>query len=84
MTDADIRRNVEAELNFEPAVQNATAIGVAVKGGVTTLTGHVETYAEKWATERAAERVRRVRIMTASTTASDNPSRLRRRRGSST
>jgi len=57
MTDADIRRNVEAELNFEPAVQNATAIGVAVKGGVTTLTGHVETYAEKWATERAAERV---------------------------
>jgi osmotically-inducible protein OsmY len=57
MTDADIRRNVEAELNFEPAVQDATAIGVAVKGGVTTLTGHVETYAEKWATERAAERV---------------------------
>jgi len=57
MTDADIRRNVEAELNFEPAVQNATAIGVAVNSGVTTLTGHVETYAEKWATERAAERV---------------------------
>jgi quercetin dioxygenase-like cupin family protein len=30
---------------------------VAVTRGVTTLTGHVESYAEKWATERAAERV---------------------------
>jgi osmotically-inducible protein OsmY len=57
VTDADIRRSVEAELNWEPAVRDSTAIGVAVTRGVTTLTGHVESYAEKLATERAAERV---------------------------
>jgi osmotically-inducible protein OsmY len=57
MTDGDIRRNVEAELGWEPSVHDANAIGVGVKGGVTTLTGHVVSYAEKWAAERAAERV---------------------------
>jgi len=60
VTDADIRRNVEAELRWEPAVHDPTAIGVAVRDGVTTLTGHVESYAEQWATERAAERVKGV------------------------
>src|SRR4051812_39151339 len=57
MTDGDIRRNVEAELGWEPSVHDANAIGVGVKGGVTTLTGHVVSYAEKGAAERAAERV---------------------------
>ena len=57
MTDDQIRRNVEAELDWEPAVHNASAIGVGVTRGVTTLSGHVGTYAEKWASERAAERV---------------------------
>lgn len=57
MDDNDIRRNVEAELRWEPSVHDANAIGVGVKGGVTTLTGHAESYAEKWAAERAAERV---------------------------
>jgi osmotically-inducible protein OsmY len=57
VTDDQIRRNVEAELDWEPAVHNASAIGVGVTRGVTTLSGHVGTYAEKWASERAAERV---------------------------
>jgi osmotically-inducible protein OsmY len=57
VTDDQIRRNVEAELDWEPAVHNASAIGVGVTRGVTRLSGHVATYAEKWATERAAERV---------------------------
>jgi osmotically-inducible protein OsmY len=57
MNDTDIRRNVEAELRWEPSVHNANAIGVGVNGGVTTLTGHVSSYAEKRAAERAAERV---------------------------
>jgi len=57
VTDADIRRNVEAELTWEPAVHDPTAIGVAVRDGITTMTGHVESYAEQWAAERAAERV---------------------------
>ena len=57
MNDTDIRRNVELELNWEPSVKDATTIGVAVKGGVATLSGHTDSYMEKWAAERAAERV---------------------------
>jgi osmotically-inducible protein OsmY len=57
MNDADVRRNVETELKWEPSVSNANVIGVGVKDGVTTLSGHVDSYAEKWAAERAAERV---------------------------
>jgi VCBS repeat-containing protein len=57
MNDADVRRNVETELKWEPSVSNANVIGVGVKAGVTTLSGHVDSYAEKWAAERAAERV---------------------------
>ena len=41
---------------WDPAF-DATHIGVAVDNSVVTLTGHVETYAEKLAAERAAKRV---------------------------
>ena len=51
-TDADLRREVEAELAWDPAVKS-TAIGVAVKDGVVTLSGHLESYAEKRAIEKA-------------------------------
>ena len=57
MNDADVRREVETELKWEPSVTNGTAIGVGVQNGVTTLSGYVGSYAEKWAAERAAERV---------------------------
>jgi len=50
------KRDVEAELQWEPSV-NAAAIGVAVKDGIVTLTGHVATYDEKVAAARAATRV---------------------------
>ncbi len=53
MTDLDIKKNVEAELNWEPSV-NAAQIGVAVKDGVVTLNGRVDSYWEKVAAERAA------------------------------
>ena len=57
MSDADIRRNVETELNWEPSVTSASAIGVGVESGVTTLSGNVKSYAEQLAAVRAAERV---------------------------
>jgi osmotically-inducible protein OsmY len=57
MTDSEVRQNVEAELRWEPQVREATKFGVAVKGGVTTLSGNADSYAERWAAERAAERV---------------------------
>ena len=62
MSDLELKKNVEAELNWEPSI-NAAEIGVAVKDGVVTLTGRVESYWEKVAAERAAGRVARVRAI---------------------
>lgn len=55
-SDADLKKDVIAELAWDPAVES-TAIGVAVKDGVVTLTGHLDTYAGKHAAERALRRV---------------------------
>lgn len=52
-----LQQRVIDELEFDPAV-NAAHIGVSVRGSVVTLTGHVETFAEKFAAERAARRVK--------------------------
>ena len=56
-TDIAIRENVEAELRWDPRVHDSGRIGVAVKDGVAMLSGSLDTYGEKWAAERAAERV---------------------------
>jgi osmotically-inducible protein OsmY len=56
-TDAEIQNQVLAELKYEPRVQ-PNEIGVAVKDGVVTLTGHVDSYLKKWSAEKAAQRVR--------------------------
>ena len=62
MTDLELKKSVEAELSWEPSV-NAAEIGVAVKDGVVTLTGRVDSYWEKMAAERAAARVAGVRAI---------------------
>ncbi|MDI1272864.1 BON domain-containing protein [Polaromonas sp.] len=59
-TDAHIKADVTDELAWDPAV-NATGVGVAVREGVVTLTGHLDSYAEKHAVERAVHRVAGVR-----------------------
>ncbi len=55
-TDAELQEHVMAELKWEPTI-HAAEIGVAVKDGVVTLSGKVDSYAKKWAAERAAGRV---------------------------
>jgi osmotically-inducible protein OsmY len=55
-TDIALKADVIGELVWDPAVKE-TAIGVAVKDGVVTLTGHLDTYAEKDAAMRAVRRV---------------------------
>ena len=62
MTDAELQRDVLDELEWEPSV-DAAHIGVSVKDGVVTLTGHVSSYAEKYAAERAAKRVHGVKAV---------------------
>ena len=61
-TNAQVQNDVIAELNWEPSV-DATQIGVEVKDGVVTLSGHVSSYAEKWNAERAAQRVSGVKAL---------------------
>jgi osmotically-inducible protein OsmY len=62
MTDRELQEDVLRELEWEPSV-NAAHIGVAVKNGVVTLTGHVFSYAEKYAAEKATKRVHGVRAV---------------------
>lgn len=61
-TDTQLQADVLAELKWEPSV-NATGIGVQVKDGVVTLSGHVGTYFEKLHAERAAQRVADVKAL---------------------
>jgi osmotically-inducible protein OsmY len=61
-SDEDIQREVLAELKFEPRVV-PNEIGVAVKDGVVTLTGWVDSYTKRWAAEEAAHRVRGVQAV---------------------
>lgn len=55
--DDQIQRDVFEELKWDPRVA-PKGVGVAVKNGVVTLHGVVDTYATKWAAEDAALRVR--------------------------
>jgi len=59
ITDRSLRQSVLEELDIDPSF-DATDIGVAVENGVVTLTGHVRSYAQKLAVERAVQRVRGV------------------------
>jgi osmotically-inducible protein OsmY len=61
-TDEQIQKDVLAELKWEPRV-HPNEIGVAVKDGVVTLMGTVDSYSKRWAAEDAAHRVRGVRAV---------------------
>ena len=54
--DVQLRADVEQELRWEPSVR-AEQIGVSVKNGIVELDGHVDSFWEKWAAERATMRV---------------------------
>ena len=61
-TDAQIQADVLAELKWDARVL-PNEIGVAVKDGVVTLTGWVDSYSKRWAAEDAAHRVRGVKAV---------------------
>ena len=61
-TDMQLKTDVSDELAWNPAI-DAAAIGVAVHDGVVTLTGQLNTFAEKHAAERAVRRVAGVRAI---------------------
>jgi osmotically-inducible protein OsmY len=59
-TDIRVRGAVVRQLDWDPEV-DASAVGVSAGDGVVTLTGFVDSYAEKLAAERVAKLVRGVR-----------------------
>ena len=60
--DKRLKQDVLDELLWEPSV-NAAHIGVTAKDGIVTLTGHVESFFEKSAAEKAARRVKAVKAV---------------------
>ena len=61
-TDEQLKNDVLEELRWEPTVTSSD-ITVAAKGGVVTLSGSVPNYAEKWAAEKATQRVEEVKAI---------------------
>jgi osmotically-inducible protein OsmY len=62
MTDKQIQENVLHELDWEPQVKS-TDIGVAVKDGIVTFSGFVDSYNQRHHAEQAAKRVLGVRAV---------------------
>lgn len=58
--DVGLKNAVEAELAWVPFV-DAAHIGVTAEDGIVSLSGHVPTYAQKLAVEKAVKRIKGVR-----------------------
>ena len=61
-TDEELQKDVLAEMKWDAKLQ-PNEIGVAVKDGVVTLTGWVDSFLKKWSAEDAAQRVAGVKAV---------------------
>jgi len=61
-TDSELRADIIAELTWDPSIRNED-IATAVKDGVVTLAGTVDTYAQRYAAEHGVERIKGVRAI---------------------
>ena len=61
-SDVQIQKDVMDELRWQPYL-SASQIGVAVKNGIVTLSGMVDTYAKKLSAEKAAKKVAGVKAV---------------------
>ncbi len=61
-SDTQLQRDVLEELKWEPSITEKE-IGVAVKDGVVTLNGYVNSYVEKYNAERTASTVNGVKAV---------------------
>ena len=75
-TDIQLKKDVSAELEWDASI-NSNEVGVAVKDGVVTLTGHLDTFAEKHAVERAVQRVQGVKAIAVEVDVKLDPSHQR-------
>ena len=62
-TNRELQEYVMDELAWEPSV-DAAEIGVSVDSGIVILNGTVKSFPERWAAERAAQRVLGVKAVT--------------------
>jgi osmotically-inducible protein OsmY len=63
-TNEDLHQEVVDEIKWDPQLQDVSSqIEVSVKDGVVTLSGIVDSYGNKMAAERAAQRVKGVKIV---------------------
>ena len=60
--ERELQESVMVELGWEPSI-DAAHVGVTANAGVVTLTGHVQSFAQKVAAERAAARVKGVKAV---------------------
>jgi osmotically-inducible protein OsmY len=61
-SDTELHDDVLAELRWDQRLREKD-IALAVRGGVVTLAGTVESYAQRYASDRAVERVKGVRAI---------------------
>ena len=61
-TDTQLQKDVIDELQWNPSIRD-NDIAVAARDGVVTLSGKVDSYAEKYVAERAVERVSGVKAI---------------------
>src|SRR4051812_20140774 len=61
-SDTELQKDIVSELKWEPSLLNDD-IAVAVRDGVVTLAGYVDSYADKWTAERVAGKVKGVKAV---------------------
>jgi len=61
-SDIEIQKDVIEQLKWEPFL-NASQIGVAVKNGIVTLSGQVDTYSKKILAEKTVKKVSGVKAI---------------------
>jgi osmotically-inducible protein OsmY len=61
-SDLQLKQHVEDELYWEPSI-NSAAVGIGVRDAIVTLSGHVDSYAQKHAAGEAVSAIRGVRAV---------------------
>jgi osmotically-inducible protein OsmY len=75
-TDAQIQKDIAEQLKWEPFL-NPAEIGVAVKDGIVTLSGQVDSYSKKIGAELAVKKIAGVKAVAEEIHVGPSPSYLR-------
>jgi osmotically-inducible protein OsmY len=75
-TDTEIQKDIAEQLKWEPFL-NPAEIGVAVKDGIVTLTGEVDSYSKKMGAELAVKKIAGVKAVAEEIHVGPSPTYLR-------